>query len=121
MLGCLQIAQQKYQFENLASGQIFRFCMVFSDNHLKDEHQPEWRWLCFTFILVCSDTLPARNLFLNSIQFMQYQWYFAAVWFLQQNLIIQYFRRMGRKMVPRVKDNNPLGTLKTVSLCFEEE
>ena len=30
-------------------------------------------------------------------------------------------RRMGRYMVPRVKDNNPLGTQNTVSLDFDEE
>ena len=29
--------------------------------------------------------------------------------------------RMGRLMVPRVKDNNPIGTQKTVSLDFDEE
>ena len=28
-------------------------------------------------------------------------------------------RRMRRKMVPRVKDSNPLGTQKTVSLDFD--
>ena len=28
---------------------------------------------------------------------------------------------MGRYMVPRVKDNNPLGTQKTVLLDFDEE
>ena len=32
-----------------------------------------------------------------------------------------YVRRMERYMVPRVKDNNPLGTQKTVSLDFNEE
>ena len=30
-------------------------------------------------------------------------------------------RRMGRYMVPRVKNNNPLGTQNTVSLDFDEE
>ena len=36
-------------------------------------------------------------------------------------LYMFYVRQMGRWMVPRVKDNNPLGTLKTVSLDFEEK
>ena len=36
--------------------------------------------------------------------------------FLNKNV-----RRMGRKMVPHVKDNNPLGMQKTVSLDFDEE
>ena len=33
----------------------------------------------------------------------------------------QKTRRMGRYMVLRVKDNNPLGTVKTLSLDFNEE
>ena len=32
-----------------------------------------------------------------------------------------YVRRMGRENVPRVKDHNPLGTQKIVSLMFEKE
>lgn len=30
-------------------------------------------------------------------------------------------RRMGRKLLPRVRDNNPIGTQRTVSVDFEEE
>jgi hypothetical protein len=32
-----------------------------------------------------------------------------------------FVRRMWRKMVPCVKDHNPLGTQKIVSLMFEKE
>ena len=35
--------------------------------------------------------------------------------------LIFFVRRMGRQMVPRVKDNNSLGTQKTISLDFNEE
>ena len=58
----------------------------------------------------------------------------AGVWILQQILkifkhfhffnifILNFnFRRMGRYMVPLVKDNNSLGTQKTVSMDFDEE
>ena len=36
-------------------------------------------------------------------------------------ICIPLFRRMGRYMVPRVKDNNSLCTQKTVSLDFDKE
>ena len=66
--------------------------------------------------LECSDTLPARNLHLNNVQTVQdLKYRFISVIFCIFKIFFilnVYVRQMGRSMVPRVKDNNPLGTQK---------
>ena len=72
-------------------------------------------------------------LFITQVNISGILQFFAGVWFLKQNLKIFtllhflnfilnfYVLRMGRYMVPRVKDNNLLGIQKAVSMDFGEE